>query len=78
MIYHSTHSDDYLWYLILREKKEKKLKHTRIQSSSTIFKWSEQNNDFFCNSDGMAAVNKIYRSNKLLKNRLQERVEIVK
>ena len=38
MIYHSTKSDDYLWYLIFhrkqREKKKKKLKHTRIQSSS--------------------------------------------
>ena len=35
MIYHSTQSNHYLWYLILRGKQEaKKLKHTRIQSSS--------------------------------------------
>ena len=26
MIYHSTHSDDYLWYLILREEQKKKKK----------------------------------------------------
>ena len=35
MIYHSTQSDDYLWYLIFVEnKKRKKLKQTRIQSFS--------------------------------------------
>ena len=27
MIYHSSHSDDSLWYLILRGKQKKKLKH---------------------------------------------------
>ena len=31
MIYHSTQSDDYLWYLVLRGKK---LKNTRIQNSN--------------------------------------------
>ena len=29
MIYHSTKSDDYLWWLILRGKKRKNLKHTK-------------------------------------------------
>ena len=42
LVYHSTQSNDYLWYQVLREKKNKKLKHTRLQSSSTLFKWSEQ------------------------------------
>ena len=39
MIYHSTQSDDYLWYLILRGK----LEHTRIHSKvPPHFQWSEQ------------------------------------
>ena len=33
MIYHSTQSDDYFWYLILSEKQKEK---TRIQSSSSV------------------------------------------
>ena len=33
MIYHSTHTDDKLWYLIFRgqQKEKEKLKHTKIQ-----------------------------------------------
>ena len=31
MIYHSTQSDDYMWYLFLRGKKGKKLKHTNTK-----------------------------------------------
>ena len=35
LVYHSIHSDDYLWFLILRGKqKRKKLNYTRVQSSS--------------------------------------------
>ena len=40
MKYHSTHFDDYLWFLVLREikrKKKKKLKHTQIQNFLPIF-----------------------------------------
>ena len=37
MIYHSTQSDDYLWYLILRRWSKKKLKLNWIQNSSPFF-----------------------------------------
>ena len=38
MIYQSTHSDDYLWYLILREKNE----NTPEYKVPPHFQWSEQ------------------------------------
>ena len=38
MIYHSTQSDDYLWYLILRRGSKKKLKLNSIQNSSPFFR----------------------------------------
>ena len=40
MIYDSNHPDDFMWYLILREKK---LKHTGNKVPSH-FQWSEQKN----------------------------------
>ena len=34
MIYHSMFSDDYLWYLILREKQKEKLKKNTIHPNT--------------------------------------------
>ena len=37
-MYHSTQSNDYLWYLILREKKDKKTRIAGYCTSSTMFR----------------------------------------
>ena len=42
MTYHSTQSDDYLWYLILRGKQKEKNKNTPEYKVPPHFQWSEQ------------------------------------
>ena len=44
MVHHSTQSDDYLWYLILRGKQRKKTKTHRNTRFLTIFN-DRNNND---------------------------------
>ena len=54
MIYHSTHSDDYLWYLILRGKQKNEKKNWSEQKFCSLFTKEQMKQTF--NYVGSVAV----------------------